>query len=150
MGLILADGLPGTGKSTLAGTIADHLGCTLLGSDRVRKELAGLSPPTPVRPRTAPASTAPAGSGARTPSSSGGRGGCWSWARPWSWTPPGPPGRTAPWPPNSPAKSRPSCTRCDAGPAARASPRADFRRGFPKRPSLFTAGSKTASTAFRA
>ncbi|GLZ09340.1 hypothetical protein Acsp03_68060 [Actinomadura sp. NBRC 104412] len=44
VGLILVGGLPGTGKTTLAGAIADRLGCTLLSSDRVRKELAGLSP----------------------------------------------------------------------------------------------------------
>ncbi|WP_026405272.1 AAA family ATPase [Actinomadura rifamycini] len=44
VGLVLVGGLPGTGKSTLAGAMADRLGCTLLGSDRVRKELAGLSP----------------------------------------------------------------------------------------------------------
>ncbi|MEU5878681.1 AAA family ATPase [Spirillospora sp. NPDC047279] len=42
--LILVGGLPGTGKSTLAGAIADRLGATLIGSDRTRKELAGLPP----------------------------------------------------------------------------------------------------------
>ena len=36
--------LPGTGKSTLAAAIADRLGHTLLNSDRVRKELAGIAP----------------------------------------------------------------------------------------------------------
>ena len=35
-------GLPGSGKSTLAAALADRLGVTLLSSDRVRKELAGL------------------------------------------------------------------------------------------------------------
>ncbi|GAA0249415.1 AAA family ATPase [Actinomadura nitritigenes] len=45
--LVLVGGLPGTGKSSLAGALADRLGCTLLSSDRVRKELAGLSPETP-------------------------------------------------------------------------------------------------------
>ena len=44
VGLILVGGLPGTGKTTLAGELADRLGGTLLGSDRVRKELAGLDP----------------------------------------------------------------------------------------------------------
>jgi aminoglycoside phosphotransferase family enzyme/predicted kinase len=45
--LVLVGGLPGTGKSTLAGGIADHLGMTLLSSDRLRKELAGLDPLMP-------------------------------------------------------------------------------------------------------
>ncbi|MER7542925.1 AAA family ATPase [Spirillospora sp. NPDC127506] len=44
VGLILVGGLPGTGKSTLAGALADRLGCAVLSSDRVRKELAGLAP----------------------------------------------------------------------------------------------------------
>ncbi|GAA2437575.1 AAA family ATPase [Actinomadura vinacea] len=47
VGLILVGGLPGTGKTTLAGAIADRLGCTLLSSDRIRKELAGLAPDAP-------------------------------------------------------------------------------------------------------
>lgn len=44
VGLILVGGLPASGKSTLAGALADHLGATVLHSDRVRKELAGLAP----------------------------------------------------------------------------------------------------------
>jgi predicted kinase len=40
--LVLAGGLPGTGKTTLAGALADRLGCTVLSSDRIRKELAGV------------------------------------------------------------------------------------------------------------
>lgn len=40
--LILAGGLPASGKSTLADAIADRLGFTVLSSDRIRKELAGL------------------------------------------------------------------------------------------------------------
>jgi aminoglycoside phosphotransferase family enzyme/predicted kinase len=40
--LTLVGGLPGTGKSTLAVDLADHLGCTVLRSDEVRKDLAGL------------------------------------------------------------------------------------------------------------
>ncbi len=46
--LVLVGGLPGTGKSSLAGQIADQLGCVVLGSDRIRKELAGVEPDRPV------------------------------------------------------------------------------------------------------
>ena len=42
--LALVGGLPGTGKSTVAGVVADRCGAVLLSSDRVRKELAGLDP----------------------------------------------------------------------------------------------------------
>ncbi|GAB3147726.1 AAA family ATPase [Amycolatopsis stemonae] len=42
--LVLVGGGPGTGKSTIAGGLADRLGATLLQSDRLRKELAGLEP----------------------------------------------------------------------------------------------------------
>ncbi|TMQ90352.1 gluconate kinase [Actinomadura soli] len=42
--VILVGGLPGTGKTSLAGALADRLGCSLLSSDRIRKELAGLAP----------------------------------------------------------------------------------------------------------
>lgn len=41
--LVLVGGLPGTGKSTLAGALGDRLGWAVLGSDRTRKELAGLA-----------------------------------------------------------------------------------------------------------
>jgi aminoglycoside phosphotransferase family enzyme/predicted kinase len=41
--LVLVGGLPASGKSTLAGALAGHLGATVLRSDRVRKELAGLA-----------------------------------------------------------------------------------------------------------
>ncbi|MGW5004548.1 bifunctional aminoglycoside phosphotransferase/ATP-binding protein [Streptomyces parvulus] len=44
VGLTLVAGLPGTGKSTLSGALADRLGAVLLSSDRLRKEMAGLSP----------------------------------------------------------------------------------------------------------
>ncbi|WP_199432268.1 bifunctional aminoglycoside phosphotransferase/ATP-binding protein [Qaidamihabitans albus] len=42
--LVIVGGLPGTGKSTLAGLVADELGAVLISSDRLRKELAGVSP----------------------------------------------------------------------------------------------------------
>lgn len=42
--LVLVGGLPGAGKSTLAGAIADRLGFTVLSSDRIRKELTGIEP----------------------------------------------------------------------------------------------------------
>ncbi len=57
--LVLVGGPPGTGKSALAGTLASRLGFTVLGSDRIRKELAGLSP--------AQHSPAPYGTGIYTP-----------------------------------------------------------------------------------
>lgn len=41
-GLVLIGGLPGTGKSTLARRLAEVAGFTVLRSDAVRKELAGL------------------------------------------------------------------------------------------------------------
>ncbi|WP_075016811.1 bifunctional aminoglycoside phosphotransferase/ATP-binding protein [Actinacidiphila rubida] len=40
--LVVVGGLPGSGKSTLSGALADRLGVTLLSSDRLRKELAHL------------------------------------------------------------------------------------------------------------
>jgi aminoglycoside phosphotransferase family enzyme/predicted kinase len=42
--LVVVGGLPGTGKSTLAAGLADALGATVLRSDEIRKELAGLPP----------------------------------------------------------------------------------------------------------
>ncbi|MFE9256982.1 AAA family ATPase [Streptomyces sp. NPDC006879] len=42
VGLTVVGGLPGSGKSTLCGALADRLGVTLLSSDRLRKELAGI------------------------------------------------------------------------------------------------------------
>jgi aminoglycoside phosphotransferase family enzyme/predicted kinase len=42
--LVLVGGLPGTGKSTLALGLGDALAATVLRSDEVRKELAGLPP----------------------------------------------------------------------------------------------------------
>lgn len=45
--LILVGGQPASGKSTLAGALADRLGLTLLSSDRLRKEQAGIAPDHP-------------------------------------------------------------------------------------------------------
>jgi hypothetical protein len=45
--LVLVGGLPGTGKSTLAGRFADRTGAVLISSDRVRKEAAGLAADAP-------------------------------------------------------------------------------------------------------
>lgn len=42
--LVLVGGPPASGKTTLAGAVADQLGMTVLSSDRLRKELAGLDP----------------------------------------------------------------------------------------------------------
>jgi aminoglycoside phosphotransferase family enzyme/predicted kinase len=47
--LVLVGGLPGTGKSTLAGSLASQYGFTVLRSDVVRKELAGLPPDAPAK-----------------------------------------------------------------------------------------------------
>ncbi|MEU3341181.1 AAA family ATPase [Streptomyces sp. NPDC006668] len=44
VGLTLVGGMPGSGKSTLSGALADRLEATLLSSDRLRKELAGIPP----------------------------------------------------------------------------------------------------------
>ena len=44
MRLVVVGGAPGTGKTTLAGGVADRLGFVTINSDRVRKELAGLDP----------------------------------------------------------------------------------------------------------
>lgn len=49
--LVLIGGLPGTGKSALADTVAGRLGFTVLNSDRIRKELAGLPAETSARVR---------------------------------------------------------------------------------------------------
>lgn len=40
-GLVLVGGLPGTGKSTLAGALAKEAGFRVVASDRIRKSLAG-------------------------------------------------------------------------------------------------------------
>ncbi len=45
--LVLVGGLPGTGKSTLALGLAEHAGFTVLRSDVVRKELAGVRAEAP-------------------------------------------------------------------------------------------------------
>jgi predicted kinase len=45
--LVLVGGPPGSGKTTIGSHLADRLGMVLIGSDRVRKELAGLDPTAP-------------------------------------------------------------------------------------------------------
>jgi aminoglycoside phosphotransferase family enzyme/predicted kinase len=45
--LVAVGGLPGTGKSTLAAGLGDRLGATVLRSDEIRKEQAGLAPTAP-------------------------------------------------------------------------------------------------------
>jgi len=42
--LVITCGLPGTGKSTLAQSIAERTGFTVISSDIVRKQIAGLAP----------------------------------------------------------------------------------------------------------
>jgi hypothetical protein len=58
--LVMVGGLPGTGKTSLSGELADWLGFTVLSSDRIRKELAGVAPGEP--------SSAPWQAGIYTPS----------------------------------------------------------------------------------
>jgi uncharacterized protein len=57
--LVLLGGLPGTGKSALSEALADRLGCAVLNSDRVRKELAEVAPDA--------SAAAPYGAGIYTP-----------------------------------------------------------------------------------
>jgi predicted kinase len=45
-GLVVMCGLPGTGKSTVAGTLAARIGAAYVSSDIARKQLAGLDPRT--------------------------------------------------------------------------------------------------------
>ncbi|HET6951729.1 MAG TPA: AAA family ATPase [Acidimicrobiales bacterium] len=45
--LVVVGGLPGTGKSTLAAGLADALDASVLRSDELRKELAGIPAPRP-------------------------------------------------------------------------------------------------------
>lgn len=42
--MVVVRGLPGTGKSTVAGALSNRTGFALLSSDRIRKELASISP----------------------------------------------------------------------------------------------------------
>lgn len=44
--LTLVGGPPASGKSTLAGAVADRLGMVVLSTDRIRKEIVGLDPRT--------------------------------------------------------------------------------------------------------
>ena len=74
--LVLIGGLPGTGKSTLAATLATRLGWTVLSSDRLRKELAGIPRGSILLPRTAQAPTPRPGPSAPTRSCFTGPGSC--------------------------------------------------------------------------
>jgi len=47
--LVLVGGVVGTGKSTVAGALAEQLGGVVISSDRVRKQLAGLPPSSGIR-----------------------------------------------------------------------------------------------------
>jgi predicted kinase len=59
--LVLVGGLPGTGKSRLAAGLGERLGATVLRSDLVRKQLAGIPPDT--------SAAAPVGAGIYDPAS---------------------------------------------------------------------------------
>jgi aminoglycoside phosphotransferase family enzyme/predicted kinase len=45
--LVLVGGLPGSGKTTVSGALADRLGAVLLSTDRLRKEIVGIPPEQP-------------------------------------------------------------------------------------------------------
>jgi aminoglycoside phosphotransferase family enzyme/predicted kinase len=45
--VVVVGGTPGTGKSTVAGSVVDALGAVLVRSDRLRKEGSGLAPSAP-------------------------------------------------------------------------------------------------------
>ncbi|MET9022365.1 AAA family ATPase [Actinopolymorpha sp. NPDC004070] len=45
--LVLVGGLPGTGKSTVAGALADRMGAVVLRTDEIRREKPGARLPTP-------------------------------------------------------------------------------------------------------
>jgi predicted kinase len=47
--LVLVGGLPGTGKSTLAGELANRIGAMVLSTDELRKDLAGIAGTSPAR-----------------------------------------------------------------------------------------------------
>ncbi|MEU0577281.1 AAA family ATPase [Streptomyces griseoincarnatus] len=57
VGVTLVGGLPGSGRSTLAGALADRLGVTLLSSDRARRSWRASRRTSPRRRGTARGST---------------------------------------------------------------------------------------------
>lgn len=80
VGLTLVGGLPGSGKSTLSGALAD----------RPARSWRASRPRSPRRPGTARASTHRSGPTRPTRPCSIARPPCWPTASPSSWTPPGP------------------------------------------------------------
>ena len=92
--LALVGGLPGTGKSTVAGQLADLAGAVVLSSDRLRKELVGLSPTTSAAAAFGDGLYRPERTDEVYPSCCTGRPHCWPAASRWCSTPPGPPSGT--------------------------------------------------------
>ncbi|TWE27972.1 aminoglycoside phosphotransferase family enzyme [Prauserella muralis] len=112
--LILVGGLPGTGKSTLAGGVADRLGAVLLASDRLRKELAGRSPHEHAAAGYQGGIYAPSTASAPTLSCCTGRGSCWRRASRWCWTRRGCARATGPGRPRPRGPSTANSSRCAA------------------------------------
>ncbi|GAA3340777.1 hypothetical protein GCM10020358_29610 [Amorphoplanes nipponensis] len=93
--LVLIGGPPATGKTTLAGRVADRLGAVVLSSDPVRKELAGLAPVRSAAAAYRAGIYSPAWTERTYAELTGRPGGCWNAARRWCWTRRGPAPNTA-------------------------------------------------------
>jgi uncharacterized protein len=117
--LVLVGGLPGSGKTTVAGRLADELGAVLLSSDRLRKELSGVTPPTTCRLPTWAGSTRPSTPSGCTPNCSAAPRNCWPAGSRWCSTRPGRRRRTATRRVRSPGGHTARSSRC----AARCPPR---------------------------
>jgi len=82
--LVLVGGPPGTGKSTVASALADALGCAVLSSERIRKELAGVPTETDLRAGCGEGIYTRSGASGRTASCGAGWRSCLPWGSPCS------------------------------------------------------------------
>jgi aminoglycoside phosphotransferase family enzyme len=114
--LVLVGGLPGTGKSALATAVADARGWSVLRSDEVRKDLAGIPHHRPARAAYKKGSTAQRSPRPLTAPSSTGPDELWRRASQWSSTPPGPTAAGGLPPPRSPQPRPASSSSCSAWP----------------------------------